>query len=299
MKQSFGMRQIRDWGAITVGTLIVAAAVFFFLIPSHLVVGSVSGLAVVLSNFVPLPVSYITMALNILFLTLGFVLVGREFGGKTIYTSLLLPAAIRVFEKLLPEYHSIMGEPFLDMLCYCLTVSIGLALLFQHNASSGGLDIAAKILNKYLRMELGTAMALAGICVALSSALVYDGKTVILSMIGTYLGGIILDHFLFGMNVKRKVCIVSERVQEIRDYVIEQLHSGATLYQAIGAYQYQPRQEIVVIVDKSEYSKLMSYLSSLDPNAFVTVYTVSEINYKPKRWDAHRLPAESGSSVET
>lgn len=272
----------KEWIAITLGTLVVAAAVFFFLLPSRLSVGSISGLAVVLSNFITFPVSYITMALNLLFLLLGFLLVGKEFGGKTVYTSLLLPAALRIFEKWLPDYESIMGDSFLDMLCYCILVSIGLAMLFMCNASSGGLDIAAKIVNKYFHVELGRAMALSGFCVALCSALVYDGKTVVLSVIGTYLGGIILDHFLFGMNVKRKVCIVSEEVEKIRDYVINQLHSGATLYQAIGAYQLQPKREIVVIVDKNEYTQLMRYLAEVDPNAFITVYTVSEINYKPK-----------------
>ena len=154
---------LAEWGVITLGTAIVAAAVFFFLVPSRLSVGSVSGLAIVLANFIPLPVSAITMALNVLFLVLGFLLIGGEFGAKTVYTSILLPLLLGVLERLFPNNGSIMGDQFLDMLCYTMLVSLGLALLFVRNASSGGLDIAAKILNRYFHLELGAALA-AGLC---------------------------------------------------------------------------------------------------------------------------------------
>jgi uncharacterized membrane-anchored protein YitT (DUF2179 family) len=274
---------IKDFVIITIGTIIVASAVFFFLVPSHLSVGSVSGLAIIISGFTHIPVSVITMVLNVLFLILGFLLIGKEFGAKTVYTSILLPIVIGIYEIVFPNFQSIMEDPFLDMLCYCLVVSIGLALLFIRNASSGGLDIAAKILNKFLRMDLGKAMTAAGICVALSSALLYDKKTVVLSLIGTYLNGIVLDNFIFGISAKKKVCILSEKNEEIRSYIIHELHSGATLYNAIGGFDFQPHQEIAVIVDKNEYSKLMSFILKTDKNAFITVYTVNEIIYRPKK----------------
>ncbi len=273
---------LAEWGIITLGTAIVAAAVFFFLVPSKLSVGSVSGLAIVLANVIPLPVSAITMALNVLFLVLGFLLIGGEFGAKTVYTSILLPLVLGVLERLFPNNGSIMGDQFLDMLCYTMLVSLGLALLFVRNASSGGLDIAAKILNRYFHMELGAALAAAGMVVALSSALVYDAKTVALSIIGTYLGGIVLDHFIFGLNTKKKVSILSSHVEEIRKFVLEDLHSGATLYEAIGAYDYAEQRELVTIVNKAEYAKLMTFLAKVDKDAFVTVYTVHEVFYRPK-----------------
>lgn len=273
---------LAEWGIITLGTAIVAAAVFFFLVPSKLSVGSVSGLAIVLANVIPLPVSAITMALNVLFLVLGFLLIGGEFGAKTVYTSILLPLVLGVLERLFPNNGSIMGDQFLDMLCYTMLVSLGLALLFVRNASSGGLDIAAKILNRYFHLELGAALAAAGMVVALSSALVYDAKTVALSIIGTYLGGIVLDHFIFGLNTKKKVSILSSHVEEIRKFVLEDLHSGATLYEAIGAYDYAEQRELVTIVNKAEYAKLMTFLAKVDKDAFVTVYTVHEVFYRPK-----------------
>lgn len=273
---------IKEMIIITLGTVIVAAAVFFFLVPSRLSIGSVAGIAIVMTHFIDLPFSVINMALNVLFLILGFLLIGKEFGAKTVYTSILLPTVLGVLEKYYPNYQSIMDDPFLDMICYCLLVSVGLALLFVRNASSGGLDIVAKILNRYFHVELGTAMAMPGICVALSSALAYDAKTVVLSVIGTYLNGIVLDHFIFGLNAKKKICIISEKAEDIRHYIIHELHSGATLYETIGAYDFQPHREIAVIVDKTEYTKLMSYIAHVDKNAFITVYTVYNIIYRPK-----------------
>lgn len=273
---------LRDFSIITLGIFIVAAAVFFFLMPSNLSVGSAVGIAIVLSHFVPIPISVLTMALNAFFLLIGFLLIGREFGAKTVYCSVLMPVFIGIFEQLLPDYQSMMADPFLDMICYCLFVSIGMALLFTRNASSGGLDIVAKILNRYFHMDLGKAMSAAGICVALSSALAYDKKTVVLSLIGTYLNGIVLDNFIFGINTKKKVCIISEKMEEIRTFLINDLHSGATIYDTIGAYDFQPHKEIVTIVNKAEYAKLMSFISSTDKEAFMTVYTVNEIMYRPK-----------------
>lgn len=276
--------RIREYAIITTGTFVIAAAVFFFLAPSRLAVGSASGLAVVLSHFIPLSLSVITFGLNALFLLLGFVLVGGEFGAKTVYTSLLMPLFLRLFEGIFPDFQSLTGEAFLDMLCYCFVVSIGLALLFSRNASSGGLDIAAKILNKYFRMELGRAMSAAGIAVALLSALCYDAKTVIISLIGTYLNGIILDQFLFEISQKLKICIISERFDEIRHYIVDTLHSGATVYEARGAFGEMPvHPELQVIVDKSEYAKLMPYLQKVDPHAFITVYKVKEMPYISKK----------------
>lgn len=274
--------QAKAFGIITAGTAIVAAAVFFFLIPSHVSVGSISGLAVVLENFIHLPISVITFLLNSVLLVVGFVFIGREFGGKTVYTSMLMPVMLAFLEKLFPEQASMTGDPFLDMLCYVLVVSVGLSVLFNCNASSGGLDIVAKMMNKYLRMDLGKAMSLSGMCVALSSALVYDKKIVVLSVLGTYLNGIVLDHFIFGAKVKRRVCILSNKEEEIRTFIIEELHSGATIYEAVGAYDFQPHREIITIVDKQEYSRLMNYLMKTDRQAFVTVYTVNEVMYQPK-----------------
>ena len=261
---------------------IVAGAVYFFLLPSHASVSSISGLGIILSNFVPLPLSAITMILNVLLLIIGFFTCGKEFGAKTVYTSIVLPLFLALFERIFPNIGSLTDSQELDVLCYILTVSIGLSILFNRNASSGGLDIVAKIMNKYLHMDLGKAMSLSGMCVALSAALVYDKKTVVLSVLGTYFNGIILDHFIFNHNVKRRVCIITKKEEELRQFITRDLHSGATIYEATGAYHFEKHNEIITIVDKSEYQKLMKFINELDPKAFITVYNVSSMKYQPK-----------------
>ena len=273
---------IKETVILTAAVAIIAAAVYFFLVPSHASVSSISGLGLVLSNFVPLPLSAITMILNVVLLIIGFFTCGKEFGVKTVYTSILLPVFLGVFEKAFPGGISLTDSQELDVLCYILVVSVGLSILFNRNASSGGLDIVAKIMNKYLHMELGKAMSLSGMCVALSAALVYDKKTVVLSVLGTYFNGIILDHFIFDHNIKRRVCIITKKEEELRKFIINDLHSGATVYEAIGAYNGQKHNEIITIVDKSEYQKLMNYMNHEDPKAFITVYNVSDMHYQPK-----------------
>ena len=197
----------------------------------------------------------------------------------------MLPLILGLFEIIFPNFESMTGSQELDVLCYILVVSIGLSILFNRNASSGGLDIVAKIMNKYLHMELGRAMSLSGMCVALSAALVYDKKTVVLSILGTYFNGIILDHFIFDHNRKRRVCIITEKEEELRQFIIQELHSGATIYEAIGAYNFEKHNEIITIVDNSEYQKLINFINREDPKAFITIYNVSNMQYQPKIWD--------------
>ena len=274
---------IKETVVLTWAVAIIAAAVYFFLVPSHTSVSSISGLGIVLSNFVPIPLSAITMVLNVVLLIIGFITCGREFGIKTVYTSIMLPVFIGLFERIFPDMGSMTGSQELDVLSYILVVSVGLSILFNRNASSGGLDIVAKIMNKYLHMELGKAMSLSGMCVALSAALVYDKKTVVLSILGTYFNGLVLDHFIFDHNIKRRVCIITKKEEELRRFIIEELHSGATIYESIGAYNMQKRNEIINIVDKTEYQKLMNFINNQDPKAFVTVYNVSDMRYQPKK----------------
>ena len=282
-KQPTALAAAQEVAILTVAVAIIAAAVYFFLVPSHASVSSISGLGIVLSNFVPLPLSAITMILNVVLLIIGFFTCGREFGAKTVYTSILLPVFIGLFERLFPDIGSLTDSQELDVLCYILVVSVGLSILFNRNASSGGLDIVAKIMNKYLHIELGRAMSLSGMCVALSAALVYDKKTVVLSVLGTYFNGLVLDHFIFDQNIKRRVCIITKKEEELRHFILTDLHSGATVYESYGAYNMEKRHEIITIVDKGEYQKLMKFINQEDPKAFITVYNVSNMRYQPKK----------------
>ena len=283
MKKQINCKEVAwELFTLTAAVAIIAAAVYFFLVPSHASVSSISGLGIILTNFIPLPLSVITMVLNVVLLIIGFIICGREFGTKTVYTSILLPVFIGIFERIFPNIGSLTKTQELDVLCYVLVVSVGLSILFNMNASSGGLDIVAKIMNKYLHIELGKVMSLAGMCVALSAALVYDKKTVVLSVLGTYFNGMVVDHFIFGQNLKRRVCIITKYEEELRNFILHEIHSGATIYDSIVAYKLDKRHEIITIVDKNEYQKLMDYINNLDPKAFITVYTVADMRYQQK-----------------
>ena len=282
VNRSFFLRNLKDFLIITFGAAIAAAAIFFFMLPSNVAVGSGSALAMVLNNFIPLPVSVLNLIINVILLIIGFILIGSEFGAKTVYTSIMVPVFMGMFELIFPNFESLTQDPLLDVLCYILVVGMAMAILFSRNASSGGLDIVAKIISKYLRIDLGKAVSFSGIAVALTSAICYDTKIVVLSVLGTYFGGMVVDHFIFGLNIKRRVCVISPKLDEIVDYILHDLHSGATLNEITGAYDKTLRKEVITIVDKHEYRKLMDYIRKTDPKAFVTVYSVSEMRYQPK-----------------
>ncbi len=273
---------VKEFAIITAASFLVAAAIYFFMIPSKVVVGTVSALAMVLANFIPLSVSVIALIINLVLLGLGFWLIGMDFGAKTVYTTIIVPIAIGIYEILFPNVKSLTNDPLIDILCYTLIAGISIAIMFSLNASSGGLDILAKIMNKYLKMDFGRASAVAGMLIALTSIFCYDTKTIVLSLLATYFSGIIIDHFIFGLNIKRRVCIVSDKLEEITKFILHELHSGATLYDIIGAYEKTQRREILTIVNKQEYRRLMDFIRAVDPNAFVTVYSVNEVRYRPK-----------------
>lgn len=268
---------INEYATVTIGTLIVALAVYFFLIPSNVVVGSLSGLVIVLANFIPIKISVMTFLLNAVLLVVGFLFIGKEFGAKTVYSSVLMPVFLYVFELIFPNNPSLTDDILLDTICYLLVVSVGLAMLFNANASSGGLDIIAKLLNKYFHIELGKAMTMAGMCTAVSSILVYDTKSLVLSILGTYANGIILDNFIDGFNRRKRVCILSTEYQKVQEFIVHTLKRGVTLYPAIGGYNNEEKLELVTILTRNEYAELLSYLHSVDQKAFVTVSTVNEV----------------------
>ncbi len=271
------VNRVKDFLWITIGTIIIGTAVFMFLVPSHLAIASISGLAIILANFIPLSVSILTFILNAICLVLGYFLVGKDFVSRTIYASILLPVVLRVYEIMFPNFQSIMGDEFLDMVCYLFVVSIGQAILFMRNASSGGIDIIVKILNKYFHLDMGSGMTISGLVVSVSSIFVYDVKIMALSVLGTVLNGIVLDHFLFSLNPKKRVCIVSDKFEEVKNALINDIGASATIYTATGAYTGVARQELITVVDRTEYRKIMDMLQRVDPDAFVSIYNVKEV----------------------
>ena len=230
-----------------------------------------------LVNFIPVQVSVMTFILNVFCLVIGFLLVGKEFGAKTVYTSVLLPVFLYVLELLFPNNSSLTNDLLLDTLCCIILISIGQTLMFNANASSGGLDIVAKILNKYFHLELGKGIALAGILTVATTILVYDAKTLIVGILGTYFNGLVLDEYISGFARRKRVCFLSEKYQEIAEYIMHDIKRGVTLYEAKGGYDQSKKVEVQTILTQNEYGQLIDYIHKTDPKAFVTVSTVSEV----------------------
>lgn len=279
-RKSALLKKGREIAIITVIMALMSAVVYFFLIPSNAAVNSVSGAAIIINGLVDLPISLIALIINAILIILGFLLLGMNFAFNTIYSCVLLSVFLALLENLFPDFSSFTGNAELDVACYVLLVSWLQAVIFRHNAASSGLGVIAQIMNKYLRIDVGKAMSVVGLVIALCSGFVYDGKTVALSVLGTYLNGVAMDHFVFGQNLKRRVSIITSREEELRDYILNEMHCGATIYRAEGAYTHGQYPELVVIVDKAQYQRLMNYVNKLDPDAFVAVYTVSEVSHK-------------------
>lgn len=281
MKEKISFKELL---ILIVGMFIIALGVYYIMIPSNLVIGTISGVVVVLTHFIPLSVSTLTLILNIGLLILGFIFIGNEFGGKTVITSILLPLYMRIFEIISPNVQELTDDLFLNVICFVLVLSLGQAMLFNINASSGGLDIVAKLLNKYLHVELGKGVMISGFAVAATSLLVSDKKIFIVSLVGTYLGGIVLDYFIDGSRIRKKVTIISPNYSEIQKFIIQNLNRGVTLYPTYGGWNHKERMELVTILQPNEYAKLLEFVHKKDPKAFVTVSTVGQVI---GQWNPH------------
>jgi hypothetical protein len=274
---------IIDFILITIGTIICGVATYFFMVPSNLAIASVSGVAILIGKFVPLSKALLILILNLVLLVISWFFVGREFTIKSIYPSVGLPVVMMILGHYTPNYHGVMNDQFLDMICYLFLCDLGIALMVVRNASSGGLDVLYKMANKYLNIDFGVATSVVGLFISAPAIFIYDPKTGVLSILGTYVTGIIIDHYVFGMTTKLKVCILSKKNDEICEYIINELHSGVTRYEASGGFTGDKFVEINVIVNRNEYAKLMKHLREVDPDAFATVTNIHDVMYRPKR----------------
>ncbi len=274
---------------MTVAMFIAAAAVYYFLLPSNLVIGSITGLSMVIASLfsaagIPVKVSVVIVLINALLLVLAWLLIGAEFGAKTVYTALILGPFVDIWEKILPYQTlldpgqtSVMGDPWFDLLCFVLVLSASQTILFNINASTGGLDILAKIVNKYLHFDIGTSVSVAGALICCTAFTVNPFRLVVIGLIGTWINGLALDYFTAGLNRRKRVCIISSRHEEIRKYIIEDLQRGCSLYEVTGGYNGHKNVEIQSLLTQNEFADLMSYLKQNDIHGFITAGNVSEI----------------------
>lgn len=298
--------QLRTWKfwkdllIMTVGMFIAAAAVYYFLVPSKLVVGSISGLSIVISGIfenmgIAIKVSTIVLIINAFLLVLAFLLIGKEFGAKTVYTALILGPMMDLWEKLFPAEKvfmegttSVMGDPWFDLLCFVFVLSASQAIMFSINASTGGLDILAKIVNKYLHFDIGVSVTVAGVIICCTAFAINSFQLVIIGLIGTWMNGLIVDYFMSSINRRKRVCIISPEHERIRNYIISTINRGCSLYEVTGGYKGEKNVEIQSLLTKEEFADLMGYLKDNDIQAFITAGNVSEIYGLWNKHQKHR-----------
>ena len=274
---------------MTVGMFIAAAAVYYFLVPGKLVVGSISGLSIVVSGLlanvgIAVKVSTVVLCINGLLLVLAYFLIGKEFGAKTCYTALILGPMMDLWEKICPYERliepgsvSVMGDLWFDLICFVLVLSLSQTIMFRINASTGGLDILAKIVNKYFHFDIGLSVTVAGVLICCTAFFVNPFRLVIIGLIGTWINGLIVDYFTMSLNKRKRVCIISDRHEEIRDYIVHQIVRGCSLYEVTGGYTGDKRMEIQSLLTQDEFAALMQYIRDNEIPAFITAGNVSEV----------------------
>ena len=314
---------------MTVGMSLGAAAVYYFLMPSHLIVGSISGLSIVLNTLIggnADTFSYLVMGINAFLLLLAFLLIGNEFGAKTVYTAMILGPLTQMWDRIYPytnlTHHVIdspeilaqlqaghivldphgnpyiisrtgevmeqvresvmsgglgLGDVWFDLICFVLLLSACQAFLFRINASTGGLDILGKIVNKYLHFDIGTSVAIGGIIICCTAFFINDFRMVVIGIIGTMINGLAIDYFTASLNKRKRVCIISNEHDRIRQYIIKDLVRGCSLYKVQGGYSGEENIEIQVLLTQNEFSALMEFIRNNNIHAFITAGNCSEV----------------------
>ena len=271
---------------MTLGMAFGAAAVYYFLMPSKLIIGSISGLSIVIAELLggTIKVSVIVTIINAILLVLAWILIGPEFGAKTVYTALILGPLIDMWEWLMPYERlmepgavSMMNDPWLDLICFVLMLSISQAILFRINASTGGLDIIAKIVNKYLHFDIGMSVTIAGALICCSAFAINPFRMVVIGLIGTWINGVVVDYFTGTLNMRKRVCIISKDYDAIRQFIIHDLQRGCSLYHLEGGYSGEEKIEVVALLTKDEYAALFTFMNEHKFDGFITASNVSEI----------------------
>ena len=273
---------------MTLGMAVTAAAVYYFLVPSKLIIGTISGLSIVLSNIFGGNLGTWILCINVVLLILAFLLINKEFGAKTVYTALILGPLTNFWDAVFPWQNianpnlvtgtpSVMGDPWLDLCCFVLLLSAAQALMFSINASTGGLDILAKIVNKFLHFDIGASVSIAGAVICCTAFFINDFRMVVIGLIGTWINGLVVDYFTATLNNHKRLCIVSKDYERIRQYIINELHRGCTLYEVTGGYTGEKSIELEVLLNKDEYSKILVWMKDEHIEAFSTAGNVSEV----------------------
>ena len=263
---------------ITLGVVSMALGTHLFLVPNDLATGGVTGIAIVIHFVFPvLNVGTIMLAGNIILFILGWFLLGRQFGLLTLYATFLYSVLTALAERFFPMHGVVLQDTFVNLLLGCVLMGIGLALVFQQNASTGGTDIIAKIVNTYVKIPLATSMFLTDLFVVGMSAFLISVEKSLYAVIGIWLQSAIIDKAIAGWGKRIVMTIVSSQYEVINTFINGAMNRGSTIYQAQGGYSGEYKQILVTVVHRAEYVRITEYIQQVDPKAFVTIHYVNEV----------------------
>ncbi|MCH4886682.1 YitT family protein [Acidaminobacter sp. JC074] len=272
------MKIIKDYLIVTLGTLILTFGLCVFLIPADLAVGGITGFSMIINRVFPgLSIGGVMMISNVVLFIMGFLLIGRQFGAKTIYASFSLSGMIWLFEKLAPLNGPVVEDTFLNLFFGIFIGGIGLAIVFNQNASTGGTDIIAKIINRFFNFDIGKSLLMADFLIVLFAMKIYGLQPGLYAMFGVIMNAFLIDNLIEGMNNKINVRIISSKTEDIRKYIINELDRGATIFKAEGAYAGKEVTIISTVLNRRQFIKIKAYVKAIDDNAFLTVANVKEV----------------------
>lgn len=270
-------RTIEEYLMLTVATLIMVVGIYVFKFPNNFSFGGVTGIAVVLSAFIPTTPGNINFVINMLLLLLGFVFLGKQFGIKTTYISMLLSFGLSAAERWFPMTEPLTTEPVLELIYAIVLPAFSSAVFFNVGASSGGTDIIAMILRKYTKLNIGTALFLADLSIVILSCFVFDAQTGLFSLCGLLAKSLVVDNVIESINLCKYFTIICNDPEPICDYIIYKLKRSATVYQAEGAYEHNQKTVIITIMKRSQAVELRNYIRIHQPSAFIAITNSSEI----------------------
>lgn len=272
------MKQVKSFLLINLGLLLTAASIHFFKAPNNFDTGGVSGLAIVIGHYFPnLTIGPLMLIINIILLLAGFGFIGRSFGSKTVYSSFALSGIVWVLDKLFPLSKPLTGDLMLELAFAIILPAVGSAIVFNQDASTGGTDIVAKVLSKLTSLDIGKALLVADFVITLAAFFVFGIRIGLYCMLGLLIKGFLIDSVIEGFNIRKQMVIISDYPEMIKVYIIKNLHRGATIHTAKGAFTDEEKHVITTVVTRRQAIALRNYIREVDRNSFITITNTSEI----------------------
>lgn len=272
------VKKVKEFLLINLGLLLTAMGIHFFKVPNNFAIGGVSGLAIILRYFFPSAnVGPLMLIINVILLLAGFALIGKSFGSKTVYSSITLSAMVELLDRIFPMSHAFTDDMLLELIFAIILPAVGSAIVFNQNASTGGTDIVARVLNKLTSIDIGKALLISDFAITIAAGVVYGIKIGMYSVLGLLLKGFMIDSVIEGINVKKQMVIISEKPEEIKNYIIENLHRGATIYTAHGAFRNEEKHVLTTVLTRRQAIILRQFIRETDKSAFITITNASEI----------------------